>query len=119
MDEEAESSKRAFPFEPRDEIIRQADALERRAEHELARVEDERLLVVRDLDELGEVLHRLLDVDVRVARVAEDAEKPVDAHVHARGLEEVLGVRIDADASLFEQPADGAVGQNHELRCNV
>jgi hypothetical protein len=54
-----------------------------------------------------------------VARVAEDAEEPVDAHVHAGRLEKLVGVRIDADAALFEQPPDGAVGQNHELRCNV
>jgi hypothetical protein len=82
-------------------------------------MEDERLFLVRDLDELREVLHRFLDVDVRVARVAKDTEETVDADVDARGLQELLGVRIDADAPLFEQPADGAIGENHELRCNV
>ena len=50
-------------------------ALERRAEHELAGVQDERLVV--RLDELGQVLLRLLDVDERVAVVAEHAEAAV------------------------------------------
>ena len=62
-------------------------ALERRAEHELAGVEDERLVAV-DLDQLGQVLLGLLDVDERVAGVAEDAEVAVDAHVDARRLEQ-------------------------------
>ena len=47
--------ERRLSLEPRDEIVGQRDALERRAEHELARMEDERL-VVRDLDELGQPL---------------------------------------------------------------
>jgi len=54
-------------------------------------VEDERLRV--GLDELGQVLLRLADVDERVARVVEDAEVPVDADVDARGLEQRLVVR--------------------------
>ena len=44
-----------------------------------------------------EVLHRLLDVDVRVARVAEDAEVAVDAHVDARRLHETVVERVDSD----------------------
>ena len=40
------------------------------------------------LDELGELLLLDLDVDERVAVVVKNAEKPVDAHVDARGLEE-------------------------------
>ena len=54
---QAEAAERALAVEPRDEIVGQADALERRAEHELAGMEDERAAVV-DLDELGEVGHR-------------------------------------------------------------
>ena len=79
--------RRALALEPSDEIVGEPDAFERRAEHELARVEDERRLAV-DLDELGEVLLRFLHVDERVARVVEDAEVAVDAYVDARRLEE-------------------------------
>ena len=50
-----------------------------------------------DLDELGQVLLRLLDVDERVARVAEDAEVAVDTHVDARRLEKALVVGVDFD----------------------
>ena len=72
-----------------------------------------RLLVALDLDQLGEVLHRLADVDERVARVVEDAEEAVDPHVDARGLQQRLVVRLDLDAALREQPADRPVGQDH------
>ena len=41
-----------------------------------------------DLDQLGQVLHRLAHVDVRVARVVEDAEPVVDPHVDARRLDQ-------------------------------
>ena len=95
-----------------DEVVGERDALERRAEHELAGVEDERLLAV-DLDQLRQVLLRLLHVDVRVARVAEDAEVAVDAHVDARRLEQRLVVRVDPDPALGQQAPDRPVGEDH------
>ena len=98
-------------LEPRDEVVRQPHPLERRAEHELAGVEDERL--VADLDELGQVLLLLLHVDEGVEVVAEDAEVAVDAHVDARRLEQRRLVRVDLDPALAEQPRDGAVGEDH------
>ena len=112
VDQEPEPPERRLPLEPGDEVVRQRDPLERRAEHELARVEDERPLLV-DLDELGQVLLRLLDVDERVARVAEDAEVAVDADVDARRLEQRRVVRVDLDAALVEQALDGSVGKDH------
>ena len=66
-----------------------------------------------DLHELGQVLLRLLHVDERVARVAEDAEVAVDADVHARRLEQRLVVGLDLDAALVEQARDRAVGEDH------
>ncbi len=71
-------------------------ALERRAEHELARVEDERVLVVH-LHELGQLGLLGLDIDERIAVVVEDPEEPVDADVDARRLQERLVVRVDLD----------------------
>src|SRR5215213_9993357 len=41
VDEQAEAAERALALESRDEVVRQRDALERLAEHELAGVEDE------------------------------------------------------------------------------
>ena len=64
VDQQAEPAERRLAFEASDEIVRQLDPLERLAEDELARVEDERL-VVRDLEQLGQVGLRAADVDVR------------------------------------------------------
>ena len=99
-------------LEPRDEVVGQPDALERRAEHELAGMEDERVLVV-DLDELGQLRLLDLDVDERIAVVVEDAEEPVDADVDARRLEKRLVVRVDLDPPLGEQAGDRRVGEHH------
>src|SRR5262245_66302644 len=106
MDEQAQSPERRLSFQPRDEVVRQGDPLEGRAEHELAGVEDERPLTI-DLDELRELLLRLLDVDVRVARVVEDAEEAVDADVDARRLEKMRVVGVDADAAVCDSTCDG------------
>src|SRR5919201_956197 len=94
VDQETEAPQTAFSLQAGDEVVGELDALERRAEHELAGVEDERLLVA-DLDELRQILLRLLHVDERVARVVEDAEVAVDADVDARGLEERVVIRLD------------------------
>ena len=106
--------KGRLALEPCDEVVGQPDPLERRAEHELAGVEDERLLVV-DLDELGQLLLRLLDVDVRIAGVVEDPEEAVDAHVDARGLDQLLVERVDLDAALVEEAANRPVGEDHAV----
>src|SRR3954449_9045497 len=50
------------------------------------RVEDERLLALH-LDRFGELVHRLADVDERIARVAKDPETAVDTDVHRRRLD--------------------------------
>ena len=107
-----EPAEARLPFESRDEVVGERDALERGPEHELAGVEDERLVVV-DLDELGEILLVRLHVDVRVAGVAEHSEVAVDANVEARRLHQLRRVRIDADPALVEKAADGAIGEDH------
>ena len=85
VDQQAETPERALAFEAGDQVVRKPDALECRAEHEFTGMQDERL-VTGNLDKLGQLLLRLLDVDERVARVVEDAEEAVDAHVDARRL---------------------------------
>ena len=59
--------------------------LQRRAEHELARVQHERL-PLGGLDEAGELVLPLSRVDVRVPGVVEDTEQAVEANVHAGRL---------------------------------
>ena len=112
MDQQAEPAEGGLPLQPCDEVVGEVNPLERRAQHELAGMEDERPVVV-DLDELGQILLRLLHVDVGVARVVEDPEVPVDADVHTGRLKQRRVVGLDLDAPLFEKPRDGSIGENH------
>ena len=59
VDEEAEAAEQRLAVESRDEVVGQRDPLERRTEHELAGMEDERV-VVGDLHQFGQRLLRLL-----------------------------------------------------------
>ena len=112
MDQEAEAAEARLPLQPGDEIVRKHDSLERRSEHEFARVQDERSLIV-DLDELRQVLLRFPDIDVGVPRVVEDAEEPIDADVDARRLEQRIVVGVDEDPTLVQQSRDRPVGEDH------
>jgi hypothetical protein len=73
-------------------------------------MQDERLLRVSYLDQLGQIFHRFFDVDEGVTGVAEDPKEAVDANVHARRLNELLVEGVDPDTALFDQAADGAIG---------
>ena len=109
MDEQPESSEARSSLEPRHEIVRQLDPLERLTEHELARVEHEGL-VVGDRQELGEVGLGLARVDVGVTVVAEDTEGAVDVEVDRRRLEIGRIVWLDAQAAGFQSRTDVPVG---------
>ena len=98
-------AQRALPLEPGHEVVREGDALEGGAEHELAGVEDEGALLL-DLDELGEVLLPLLRVDEGRGVVAEDTEVPIDVEIDRRGLDRVVAERFDHDAAGGELFAD-------------
>ena len=111
VDEQAEAAQDSTSFEPAHEVVRQLDPLEHLAEDELARVEDERL-VVRDGQHLGQVRLRAADVDVRVAVVAEDPEPAVEVEVDRRRLEVCRVVRPDDDLAGLDGGADVSVGQD-------
>ena len=85
-------------------------------QHELARMQDERLVALYR-HKLGEVLHRLLDVDEGVARVAKDAEGVADADVDAARLHHRVVERIDHDPAGGNLLADRPVGQHHPRDC--
>ncbi len=80
MREQAEPSERRLALDPRRDVVGQREALEGGTGHELTGVEDERPAVA-ELDELGQVLLRLLGVDERRGVVAEHAEVAVDVEV--------------------------------------
>src|SRR5699024_10906302 len=84
------------------------------AEHELAGVEDERAFVLRGhLDEFGQILEVLFDVDDRRRVVAEHPEVAIDRDVDRRWLDAALTERIDLDATRRERLADAAIGEDH------
>ena len=113
VDQEAEPAQARLALEAADQVVGELHVLERLPEHELARVEDERLLAVLDLHQLGEVVHRLAHVDVGVAGVVEDAEAAVHAHVDAGRLDEPLVERVDDDPSGLDLRTDRAVAEHH------
>jgi hypothetical protein len=75
-------------------------------------VQDERVVGL-DLDQLGEVLHGLLHVDVRMPRRVEDPEAVVQPHVDARRLDGVVVERVDHQPSGRDRLPQTTVGQDH------
>ncbi len=88
------------------------DPLERRAERELARMQDERLVGLH-LDEARQVGLILRRIDERVLVVVEQPEVPVEAHVHARRLHHRRVPRVESDALRIDLRADVAVREQH------
>jgi hypothetical protein len=109
--DEAEPPQRRLALDPRDHVVGQLDVLLRAAEDELAGVDDERFAVV-DLDVLGEVLRRIGQVDRADAVVVEDAERAAQPQVDAGRLDHGVVERLDAHATVRDQAADGAVGED-------
>jgi hypothetical protein len=79
---------------------------------ELARVEDQRILVAH-VHQLGQVLLVLADVDDPAGVVAEDPEVAVHMEIHRRRLDAALPQGVDDDAAGVERLTDGYVGENH------
>src|SRR5829696_114235 len=73
VDQKTQAAKRALSLEAAHEIVGQPHALESLGQDEFAGMQDERLIAVNG-DELGQILHRFLYVDVRVSSVVENAE---------------------------------------------
>ena len=71
-------------------------------------MQDERRVFL-DLDQLREVLLLLPHVDVGIAVVVENPEIAVDAHVHARRLQQRIVVGVDLDAPFGQEARDRPV----------
>ena len=80
VDEQTEPAEPGLALEATDEIVPQHHPLERRAQHELPRMQDQRLLGI-DLHELGEGLLVLFHVDDALGVAPEDPEVPVDVEI--------------------------------------
>ena len=115
MDQQAEAPERALALDALHEVVRQAEALSRRPEHELARMQDERGPVLH-LDELGDVVERSREVDERVPARAKDAEAVIEPDVDGCRLHAARVERVDDDPPARDRRADVTVGQDHESR---
>ena len=112
MCEKAQTPQTAFSFKARGEVVAQADDLERRAEHELARVKNERLIPVR-LEQLGQIVLRHRRVDVGVAVVGEHPEVAVEPDVDAAGLHHLFVVRREAESAVGKGGFEVTVREQH------
>ncbi|OLB64618.1 MAG: hypothetical protein AUI10_10355 [Actinobacteria bacterium 13_2_20CM_2_72_6] len=94
MCQQPQPAEARLPFQPAGELVAERDDLDGGREHELTRMEDERL-AGGDLDHGREIV--LLDrrVDVRVQVVVEDPEQAVEPHVDARRLDQGRLERIE------------------------
>ena len=113
--QQPEPPERALALEARRDVVGQRDELERRPEHELAGVQDERLVRLR-LDQVRQVGLVLGRVDERVLVVVEQPEEPVEPHVDARRLDHLAVERLEPDAPGVEFGPDVAVAQQHWAR---
>ena len=116
VDDQTETAQRTLALDTGDEVVGHTDALGGAAEHELARVEHERIVgAVADGDELGQVLLVLLHVDDCRGVVAEHAEEVADPDVDRGGLDHRVVERFDDDAASADLLAQGSVGEDHGL----
>jgi hypothetical protein len=113
VDQQAEAAEARLAVQPPDQVVAEGDPLERRAEHELARVEHEDP-VLGDLHQLGQVLEVLLHVDQARGVVAEHPEEPVELEVDRRGLDARLVEGVDDDPAAGERLSDAAIGEDHD-----
>lgn len=102
-----------FALQTSGEVVGQGDELERRAEHELAGVQHERLTVLR-FDQRGELVLLLGRVDVGVASVVENPEHAVKADVDAGRLHQRVIERLDAQPPGGDFGPEVAIGEQHQ-----
>ena len=112
VDQEPEPPEARLALQAAHQVVRQGHPLEGGPEDELARMEDEGV-VLHDLDELGQLLLVLLHVDHPLAVVPEDPEEAVHVEVHRGGLDAPLAEGVDDDPPGLELVADGSVGEDH------
>src|SRR5438552_10045478 len=111
VDQEAKPPQARLALEPGHEVVGERYELEGRTEHELAGMQDERI-VTTDLDQLGQLRLIGSHVDVRVAAVAEDPEAAIEVQIHARRLDRLGDERVDHDPPRIDLGPDVPVGED-------
>ena len=105
VDKESQASEGGLALEPGHQVVGDAHPFERRSQDELPGMEDERL-PLGDLDQLGEVLEVLPDVNHPHGVVAEQPKVAVDVEVHRGRLDAVESERVDDNSLCIELFAD-------------
>ncbi len=108
VNQETESTEARLAFETCNDVIGETNNLKRRPENELARVEDE-WLVIACFHTHGEVTLRGFRVDDGVSVVLENPEMGVATQVDTRWLHHRLVIRIDRDPAARDRFLDGSV----------
>ena len=116
MHHDREATERRSPFDVRDEVVGDLDALGRRSEDEIARVEDE--LVALGDGRLRDILADLVGLgrmDTRDVGALELQETLAEPQVDARGLDLLIdvGQRFDDEVPVREPVEDVGVRQDH------
>jgi hypothetical protein len=110
--EQPEPPQAALALQPPRQLVTQRDDLERGRQHELARVQHERL-TRRHLHLGGQLVLPLGRVDVRVQVVVEHSEEPVQPHVDAGRLHERRLERLQGEVARLDLGNEVAVGEQH------
>ena len=108
VDEQPEAPEGGLALEPGHQVVGERHPLEGRAQDELPGVEDQGL-PVGDLDQLGQVLEVLPDVDDAHGVVAEEPKVAVDVQVDRRRLDAAGAQGVDDDPLGIELFADGPI----------
>ncbi len=112
VDDQTESPERALAVEASDDVVGERDPFDRRAQHELTRVQDHRRLGP-DVDQLREVFLGLAHVDHALGVIAKDPEVLVDVQVDRRGLDAVFAEGLDDDPTGLDRLFDGPIREHH------
>ena len=108
MGEQPEAAQRRLALHPGGDVVGEGHHLVGGPEHELPRVQDERVVAV-GLDHPGQVGLVGRRVDVRVLVVLEDPEVAIQPDVDRRGLEHAGVVRLHRDPAGVDLSDDVAV----------
>src|SRR5262249_12409374 len=117
VDDDAESSEAAAPFESREQVGSELERFDRHAQDELPGMQRERL-VGADLDFAHDLIdvHAFAQVDVGEAAVLEHTKLGAEPEIDraAAELRVQIDHRRDAYFAVFEVRSDVAIGKNHQ-----
>src|SRR5690606_32510924 len=91
----------------------QGEELERRGEHELARMQHERIVFVVLFHQRGQLVLAQLRIDVGVPAVVEHAEETVEPHIDTRRLHHRRIERVHSESPGLERLTKLTVTQQH------